>query len=187
MNIKNISLNIESAFKTRLEKSLEISKYVYIQENFLNIDISENEKFQKIFNGFYKVRRNQDWRYKYYEYFQDIKDKKLSFELIITHLEQSLGRVEPSFSSKMLATINPEMPIWDSKVLNCLGLENAWDSQRTVKNAIDIYNQIVEWYKEYLKTEEAKHNIKVFDMWFPQYTKKISDVKKIDYILWCKG
>ena len=79
------------------------------------------------------------------------------------------------------------MPIWDSKVLKCLGLENAWDSQRTVKNAIDIYNQIVEWYKEYLKTEEAKHNIKVFDIWFPQYTKKISDVKKIDYILWCLG
>ncbi len=60
MNIKNISLNAESAFKTRLEKSLEISKYVYIQENFSKIDISKDEKFQKIFNGFYKVRRNQE-------------------------------------------------------------------------------------------------------------------------------
>ncbi len=87
----------------------------------------------------------------------------------------------------MLATINPEMPIWDSKVLNCLGLENAWNSRHTVENAINIYNQILEWYKEYLKTEEAKHNIKVFDTWFPEYSKKISDVKKIDYILWCLG
>ena len=149
-------------------------------------DLSSDADFQKLFNGFYNVRKGDIWRKEYYSLFHSVKNSTPSFQYIITELKNRVGTVEASFSSKMLATINPTMPIWDSRVLESLGLTKDWNKEHSINNAMSIYNNICDWYSDYLKSSEAEANVFVFDAWFPEY-KDISDVKKIDYLLWCEG
>ncbi len=115
-----MNINFDKSLKNQLVKSLELEKYQWIIENVQTIDISDNTKFQKAYDGFYNVRRNETWRKIYFNYFQEIRlDFNITFEIIIKALNERLpnASVEPSFSSKMLATLNTQMPIWDSKVL----------------------------------------------------------------------
>lgn len=187
--VKIISIDFDKAMRNQLTRSLELSKYkMLIDKVHSLVDINDDEKFKKAFDGFYKVRRNDAWRKEFFLYFNEIRlEDNLTFERIITDLNQRIkDSVEPSFSSKMLATITPEKPIWDSRVLNILGLTRKWEKERTVENAIRIYDKICDWYDEYLKSDEARNIINMFDCYFPDYN-TISDVKKIDYLLWCIG
>ena len=122
----------------------------------------------------------------YYRLFERAKQHHFSFADVIGSLYVETGNVEASFSSKMIATIDPEKPIWDQYVLQNLGLELKGKNPREkIGNAVEIYHQIEAWYAKYLKTDEARENIAEFDRWLPSYA-WITDVKKIDYLLWSK-
>ena len=135
---------------------------------------------------FYRVRRNAEWGKCYYKIFEQAKKEHYFFADVIGCLYVETGNIEASFSSKMIATIDPNKPIWDQYVLQNLGLELKGKNPRErVENAILIYDRIERWYKDYLTTEEARKNIKEFDRWLPSYS-WIPDIKKIDYLLWSK-
>ena len=92
--------------------------------------------------------------------------------------------MEASFSSKMLATIDASRPVWDKYVLQNLGLELTGKTpNEKLDNAVALYRQIERWYSEYLGTYEARENIDTFNRMLPDY-KWVSDVKKIDCLLW---
>ena len=112
--------------------------------------------------------------------------EQYSFEQIITELFRKTGNVEASFSSKMLATIDPSKPVWDQYVLQnlCLKLKGSTQEEK-LKNAIELYERIEEWYAEYLATTEARTNIAEFERQLPDYA-WLSDIKKIDCLLWSK-
>ena len=100
------------------------------------------------------------------------------------HLFQCTGNIEPSFSSKMLATICPEKPIWDKYIVQNLGIElDGVTKDEKLKNAISLYSDIEKWYEEFLKTDKAMECIEAFDSILPGY-KSISTTKKIDCIIW---
>lgn len=160
--------------------------YAEILEAVKTTDTSRNLAFQHSFNAFYRVRRNAGWREKYYCLFEKAKEKHYSFADIISSLYQLTGNVEASFTSKMLAAIDPEKPIWDQYVLQNLGLQlKGKTAEEKIANAIEAYNKIEKWYSAYLKTDEARECIRVFDRWLPSYS-WLSNVKKIDYLLWSK-
>ena len=180
------AINARQVLEKVMAESLGLSEYEYIMKTICQTDVSKNMDFQRRFNHFYKVRRNQDWRKKYYEIFERNKAKKeeVTFENILCNIYVFTDRTEASFASKLLATLNPDKPIWDSRVLNFLGLKptgkSASDRQDSI---IEVYGKIENWYKKYLITTEAKENIRIFDEMLPCYS-WISDVKKIDYIIW---
>ncbi len=183
----DISIDFNNAIKKQLIRSLELEKYKNLISSVYSIDISQDKEFQKAYDGFYNVRRKEAWRKEYFLYFEELKSESSpTFGKIIKELNIRLNSVEPSFSSKMLATLNPKMPIWDSRVLNLLGLTYIWEKERTVGNAICVYNSICCWYDNYMKSDEARKNTEMFDRIFSEY-KNISDLKKIDYLLWCMG
>ena len=57
--------------------------------------------------------------------------------------------------------------------------------QERVENAIRVYESIEHWFLNYIQTEEARENVAVFDRMLPKYT-WLSDVKKVDFLLWGK-
>lgn len=172
-------ISASTVLESQLARSLGLDRYAEIMHG----DPSSIE-FQKLFNGYYRDRRNEEWRKTYYALFTEAKGHHFSFEQIISTLFDTTGNVEASFSSKMLATINPSMPIWDQYVLQNLGLELTGKTQEErLHNAVLLYSEIVRWYDEYLGTDEAKQNIQEFDRLLPGYT-WISSVKKIDCLLW---
>lgn len=135
------------------------------------------------------MRRNSEWRSNFYNIFEKIKKNKdtVTFENILCNIYVYTNQTEASFASKMLATLNPNKPIWDSSVLSFLGLKPTGKTDSCKQDSsIEIYSQIEAWYAEYLKTEESRDNISIFDKTLPLYA-WISDVKKIDYMLWIAG
>ena len=168
-------------------KTFSIIQYQDIMKSAKNVDISSDKVFQKTFNGFYKLRyAPEEWKEIYYKLFEEKKnDTSLTFKDIITELYNKTQRIEASFSSKMLATINPNMPILDSNVLKYLNLKlkNDTDKQKRLENTIAVYDEIVEWYKR----DEAKECLKIFNEIMPSYKEGISDAKKIDCIIWFMG
>lgn len=170
----------------QLARSMGLDKYADIINGARNKDVSYDKDFQRSFNAFYRVRRNAEWRDCYYRLFERAKKEQYSFADVIGCLYVETGNVEASFSSKMVATIDPEMPIWDQYVLQNLGLElKGKEPREKIGNAVRIYEQIQAWYQSFLKTDEARESIAEFDRWLPSYT-WITDVKKIDYLLWSR-
>ena len=116
----------------------------------------------------------------YYAYLEQNKhNRELTFEDIVTYLYQETDSIHASFSSKLLATVNPNMPIWDKFVLKNLGLRAPYHYEKDrLKKTVQLYQRICDWYK----SSEATEKLNVFNESFPNVD--ISDAKKIDFILW---
>ena len=161
-----------------------IKKYVNIMNLFSKVNISEDKNFQKTFTGFYRIRRNEQFRKEYYDLMQKYKFKNVSFEEILTELYK-FGKLEASFTSKLIATIDHNLPIWNKYVLDYFNIEppsREYTDKERIKLACNIYDRIQGEYKKIIETDNGKLMIKLFD----EYNKRnnLSSVKKIDFIIW---
>jgi len=172
-----------------LEKTIaciepSLRKYIEIMNLVHNVDVSEDTSFQRLYNGYYRVRqRKPEFYSRYYSFMESNKIKGVSFKDALLYLYREFGWIEASFSSKLVATINPDMPIWDSVVLGHLQLHRPqYASRDRIKKTIDIYDKICDWYQRFLHSSDGMDMIRAFDQAYP-YT-DISAVKKVDFILW---
>ena len=95
-----------------------IRQYLEIMRLFSDTNVSVNTDFQKKYNSFYRVRQRDKHFYEtYYQYMECLKDQNVEFQQVLKFLHSKLNRFEPSFSSKLAATHNPNLPIWDKIVL----------------------------------------------------------------------
>ncbi len=172
----------ESFFEDLLANALGLDKY----NDVIKHENSTSITFRRKFNAYFRVRRNPSWQKSFYSLFEILwNSNNVSFESIIRDLYEKTGQVEPSFSSKMLHILNPEMPIWDQYVLKNLGFKTTLKGtpEEKIKDAVDTYNSITKFYIDYLNSKEGKILIKQFDLNLPSYS-KISNIKKLDSILW---
>lgn len=180
----DIDFDVNKVFQERLASSMGLDKYQFIMEQIKKTDVSTDVDFQRTFNVFYIVRRNEAWRKVYYEHFESVKYGVPTFASILTHLYECTGNIEPSFSSKMLATIFSDKPIWDRYVIQNLNMELIGTTkEERLANAVVLYSNIEKWYADFLQTNKSKECIEAFDRVMPDY-KHISSIKKIDSILW---
>lgn len=162
-----------------------IKRYIEIMDLFR----SENEcsdYFIRRYSGFYKLRRNDLFRNKYFELLDSLREKEVEYEDILRAIYDFSGRVEASFSSKLLATVNDKKPIWDVYVLKNLNIHNPKNLRGEVKleACLSAYCEIEKWYEISIVGIEGKRIIKFFDERFPEYKDCISNEKKIDFVLW---
>lgn len=167
-----------------------IETYMYqIQDELYNIDLSDavkSESFRKAYAGYYGMaRRGEDFCGEYFKIMERLKGEiNLDFETVFDRVYEIAHTDEVSFSSKMLHTINPDLPIWDSIV------------------AEDHFGMKVRYYKAYLRefnkyklSKKGQYVIGLFDKICdalfdkePSEANKaktcITDTKKIDFVLW---
>ena len=179
-----IYIDAKKVIETRIAESMGFDKYQQIMDSVRKTDVSTDPEFQRSFNGFYRVRRNAEWRKTYFSLFESVKNSEPTFEFIIRSLYEKTGNIEASFSSKMLATINADMPIWDRYVVQnlCLCIKGKTKEDQ-LKCSIDVYNEMIDWYDSFLQTKNGRDCIEEFDLTLPGY-KWMSAVKKIDFYLW---
>lgn len=183
------NININFSIEKLKDRSADLEAYAWIMERFNKTDVSVDTEFQRRFTRFYVLRRNAAQKKAYYDLLEACKGKEnVSFPEILRALYEATGWVEASFSSKLLATIKPDMPIWDSIVLSRLGLKSSTsdDKEKRLASSKKLYESIVRWYHEYLPTAEAKEAISAFDAAFPKYI-GFTATKKIDFLLWGSG
>ena len=178
MTIEKIRQAIDKARKG-------IAQYLEIMELFPNTDVSVDRDFQRKFNGFYRIKqRPAVWYKEYYSYLEKQKNKTPDFSATLRHLHSVLKRYEPSFSSKLVATIDPNLPIWDSIVLNNMGIKPPlYTSKTKIYEAERIYKKIQEWHETNMKSDKGQLILQIFRELVPEHN-KISDLKKIDFVLW---
>ena len=183
-SITMINIDAKSVIETRIAESMGVDKYKKIMDWVRTTDVSSDREFQRTFNSFYRVRRNEEWRRAYYNLFEEVKNSKPSFEYIIRTMYKETGNIEASFSSKMIATVDADMPIWDRYVMQNLCMElKGKTKEDQLDCAVRLYEQMLAWYGEFLKTENGRDCITEFDKTLPGYT-WMSKVKKIDFYLW---
>jgi hypothetical protein len=162
-----------------------IDQYIEIMELLPTVDVSNHAGFQKKYNAFYRVRQRPiSWYQNYYSILESSKKSQPTFEQIIDKLNEVMGRYEPSFSSKLVSTIDPSKPIWDIHILKNTGhTAPPYNSKDKIQLAKKAYLSIEEWYKNILTSDNGKMYIDIFDELVP-HQDKITNLKKIDFILW---
>src|SRR5262245_53339545 len=108
------SMQIDSALP-RIAPGLQ--KYCWLQEQLLKRDVSSDPEYQRRFVGFYRVRRELAWRESFFELLESRKTQGLQFSEGLRRLADATGRIEASFASKLVASIDPDQPVIDSVVL----------------------------------------------------------------------
>ena len=183
-------VNATRFFHDVISKSIRADAYVRIIEMFKETDVSKNMEFQHLFTWFYRVRRSKEWLEGYYKVFQKLRDKKgLDIETILTELDKMVDgggkTLELSFASKMLATINTDMPIWDSLVKKNLGLPDApsVNEPDRIRKGAELYGMLCETMKDLVTSPFVDLEIRKFDEMLPEY-RNISRMKKLDFLLW---
>lgn len=150
--------DIEKALDNLEKRAQDIQHYMNIMSKVKTVNVADDQDFQREFDFFYKVRRNAEWRKVFFEIFERKKKKNCSYKEIITELYEGTGQVEASFASKMLASIDENMPIWDSKVLDRIGIKSSNKrGQQKLEETIELYDVIVQWYSD-LKANKASYN-----------------------------
>jgi len=162
---------------------LGLDKYLSLQAMLHDVDVSTDPLFQRRFNGFYKVRRKADWRRKYYELFKEVLAEGGSFRHVCEEIKKLTGRWEPSFSSKMVASVDPTQPVIDSVVLRNLGLKlpSVRTSERLDSICI-VYDDLKKRCRTLLASDTGEFVTQRFEQLYPHV--KIEPIKMLDLVLW---
>ena len=189
MNKTMIELAIQ-----KLRERRAVEKYTAIMTRFRDreLDVSQDQDFRTSFNGFYRVqRRNSAWYDTYFSLMQRWRQRrcKPSFDEVLDCLFKSANRCEPSFSSKLVATLDPNQPVWDTHVLDYFGIERPRYTLRPelkLQEAKNVYRELEERFSTLLRSREGKLVLSLFNRLVQEYTDitAITDVKKVNFILW---
>lgn len=162
-----------------------IAQYAELMSRFPDVDVSTNAEFQRKYNAFYRVQRRQEaWYRSYYSLMQALKGTQPLFADVLDEIHSLTGRYEPSFSSKLVATIDPSKPIWDVHVLsNTSHKAPSYASKNKLAIAKSAYASIEGWYATFLQSPAGQLCVNEFDRFAPD-KRQFTALKKVDFILW---
>src|SRR5208283_626080 len=73
----------------------KLKSYDYLLKNLLKTDVAKDCYYQRRYNGFYRVRRKEEWRAKYYDLLECVKrNPKIDFPEVIRKLHDLTDQVE---------------------------------------------------------------------------------------------
>lgn len=178
--------NAIEAFKCLDSKDKEVQKYLIIAKR--------EDDWQKTYASFYGLNpiRSDEFKQEYFEYLEKNEDKKPGFEEALNKICGISGKTDLSFTTKLLHTINPDEPIWDSRIERVLEERLLKESNSlSIRLAETKYQLLKEFYEELFDSGEGQKYIDAFDEEFSNLSKEdldsIPDIKKIDFVLWAYG
>ena len=160
-----------------------LNKYLWLQANRDASDLRLNLLYRRRFNHFYKVRRGKEWQDHFYGLLEAKKGKRASFSEVFDALQQATDRYEASFASKLLATIDPSMPVIDSIVLHNLNLRlPTSNSKNRAARICQLHAMLIAYFNEFLSMENGKYLVQCFRKTYPGAD--VTEIKMLDLVLW---
>ena len=166
----------------------KLDAYKLTQTKLRQVDVSNDQLYQRKYNGFYRVRLPSTNAYStYYELLEKNKNNKnIDLTYILNELLHVTGRVETSFGSKLLATINPHIPPLDSVVLGHLNLRlptrTGQSKPSRIQDCVKVHDELVEQMHQLIAQSDFQQLKAEFEKKFPCYS--FTDVKILDLLLW---
>lgn len=140
-------------------------------------------EYQRRFNAFYRVRRNPAWQATFYDLLQQSKSERLSFADVLRALHAATGRAEASFASKLVASVDPDLPVIDAFVLKNLGLRLPRPAPVEVRLAgiVELHERLRGIFSDYLDSDMGRHVVARFEASYPN--SRVTRVKMLDLVL----
>lgn len=160
-----------------------LAKYQWIQHRVWSCDVRHDTTFQRKFKGFYRVRRGDAWCGHYFALLEEAKARSVPFERALHTLHETSGRLEASFASKLVATIDPSLPVVDRFVLENMGLRLPYQYAKDREaRTVRLYEALRGRYDELARSATGRRIVERYDHAFPEAG--VSTLKKIDLVLW---
>lgn len=163
--------------------------YRWLQEQLHQRNVSTDPEYRRKFSGYYKMRFvSQEYREAFFNLFEKLKNEQApSFRAASYALYEVDRKHEFSFISKMLHTIDPHRPIYDSQVCEVLRLQHYQRQSFEEKLQQDekALARISAAYEEMSSSEQIQKMLVKMDAFTQGY--RMSDEKKYDFILWALG
>lgn len=188
---QDLALQIRNNQKAIIEKISPqmLTTYHWLQDNLYLRNVSSDAEYKRKFAGYYRMRYvSQQYRDSFFSLFEAIKtDTDISFVDVARRLSQVDGRHEFSFISKMLHTIDPSRPIYDSQVDQALQIHRTYQSNidSKIQQDEEILKQISFVYRCLEVASEMAEPLAAFDRIIPN--RSMSIAKKLDFLLWALG
>jgi hypothetical protein len=169
-----------------------IRGYLELMGNVRSADLRSPEAahFRRKFNGYYGVRRGTLWRDAFYEMFEQAKISSAAapalFADLVDRMADTTGRIEASFCSKLVATLDPSAPVLDSIVSAFLGRFGMPTRGPDVPGAVAYYEQLCVVLGELSHGRVSRKWTTTFDTMFGQLpgATEIHSMKKLDFLIW---
>ena len=87
------------------------AQYAWLVQRVREIDVRTDAAFQRRYNHVWRVRKNAAWREAYDDLLERSKASELDYASTLRTLHERTGTVEASFTSKLLATLDPTRPV----------------------------------------------------------------------------
>ena len=167
--------------------------YLFLKNEYIKGNILNNFVFQFVFRSYYKLDGAGLSDKIKNHFFKLLSDKQTNLETILTELYaiptlRNRNTIQFSFATKLLHTINNDLPIFDSevgKIFN-IGVSGVGRDARTA-SCVKIYDSLKIYYIELKKEEKIREIIIKLRQKFNVNAEKVSDTKILDFIIWSLG
>lgn len=169
---------------SRLTES-KLNAYRITQDLLHQVSVDDSEYYRRVYTGFYRLRLPVSQAYDtYFALLEENKfNQNISLEEILLALQKVTNRLELSFASKLLATINANMPPLDKIVLGHLGLSLPKNTENNrLGKCILVHNQLIKKMNLLVDSESFFKIKNKFTHKYPSY--HFTDVKILDLMLW---
>lgn len=185
ITLEHLAMHEDAIFKRLIGRADDLERYAQTIADLQHTDVTSDTLYQRRFNALYGVRRNAQWREIFYAMLERSKGQpELDFRSILIELHDKTGRVEASFTSKLIATINPTKAIYDSVVLSNLGLRPPTSKGcEKIAEVVRNYDTIQSHLDPLVRSDRFPRLRQRFDETFPQF-EAFTDLKVLDLMIW---
>lgn len=188
INIAKIICQMKPAIMGKLDRKM-FDTYFWLQNNLQKRNVSTDAEYQRKFAGYYRMRYvSSTYRNRFFEVLEATKQQTVpSFRTISEALFNVDRKHAFSFITKMLHTIDPHRPIYDSQVDAALGIHRTFqpDFEKKLQQDEGILNYLSSLYQELAALPDMVGPLMAVEQILPD--QRMSTEKKLDFILWALG
>jgi|SRR3989344_5180928 len=165
-----------------------VDVYKFLKQSF-PVHIDDNV-FRFTYRSFYRMDSaglTEELKSRYFDF---LKEKETSLQKILEDLhkiktEKKINTYQFSFATKLLHTIDNNLPIYDSQINYLFKFPGIKKNESPIQWRINTYNSLKEKFYILLNDNQIKLKIKEFKKKFNADI--ISDLKMLDFMLWSLG
>lgn len=192
--ISDLVSNQDAIVKKLKKREGDVALYFYINEVFAkNEPVSNNIDFRERYKSFYVMRTAGLTEEHFNKYFELLDKRVNNLETILNELYaiktlKGLNSFQFSFATKLLHTLDNNLPIYDKLIKKTLGLPEPYKYQdsndKKLRALLSYYENLKRIYAELLGKITVKQIIEEIREHFGWAANEITDVKILDFILW---
>lgn len=176
-----------------------VAVYRFLSARFASTDPDTDRVFQFVFRSFYRLDSGgltPEFKALFFALLGQGKRKgrvvlvDIVRQLWAVPTLKGLAALQFSFATKLVATVDPHCPIYDTAVASVFGFRPP-NSCRTFEERIsaymEFYREVQNLYARLLVTGELDQGRRLFREMYEAQTTEVADEKVLDFIFWSAG